>query len=279
MKTTASFLRMKQKCEKIAMMTAYDAPAAKIVEEAGVDMILVGDSLGMVVLGYDSTIPVTIDDMVLHTRAVKRGATSTFIVTDMPYLTYHGSFDETLVQARKLMQEAGAHAVKLEGAKAVIQTIEQLREAGVPVMGHLGLTPQSVGVLGGYHVQGKELTEAKQLIEDALAIEAAGAFALVLECVPEQLSTLIAGRLAIPVIGIGAGMHTDGQVLVYHDVIGYGNVHVPKFVKAYTNVTDPIRNAMKSYVTEVKEKRFPEAEHSFSLSEDVIDGLYGGKNE
>jgi 3-methyl-2-oxobutanoate hydroxymethyltransferase len=241
------------------------------------DMILVGDSLGMVVLGYDSTLPVTTDDMVLHTKAVKRGAPNTFIVSDMPFLTYHASLDETFRHASRLMQEAGAHAVKLEGGKSVINTIERLTAAGVPVMGHLGLTPQSVGVLGGYRVHGKELAEGQQLIDDAKAIETAGAFAIVLECVPEQLSALISERLSIPVIGIGAGVNTDGQVLVYHDVIGYGSVHIPKFVKAYTNVSESIQCAMKDYVTEVKEQAFPQKEHTFTLNEDVMDGLYGGK--
>ncbi|WP_088102181.1 3-methyl-2-oxobutanoate hydroxymethyltransferase [Halalkalibacter urbisdiaboli] len=277
MKTTSSFLKMKEKGEKIAMLTAYDAPGAKIVEKAGVDIILVGDSLGMVVLGYDSTIPVTLDDMILHTKAVKRGATDTFIVTDMPFLTYHGRFDETLSHARRLMQEAGAHAVKLEGGKDVIETVNRLTASGVPVMGHLGLTPQSVGVLGGYHVQGKDLADAKQLIADAKALEKAGAFSIVLECVPEQLSAFISEQLQIPIIGIGAGVNTDGQVLVYHDVIGYGSVHVPKFVKTYANVTASIEQAMSQYVSEVKELSFPQAEHSFTLNEEVIAGLYGGK--
>lgn len=228
MKTTSDFKKMKQNHEPIAMLTAYDAPSAKLAEEAGIDLILVGDSVGMVVLGYDSTVPVTMDDMVLHTKAVNRGARNTFIVSDLPFLTYHSSVNETLTNAGRLMQEAGADAVKLEGAGEVISHISKLTSAGVPVMGHLGLTPQSVGVLGGYKVQARGSEEAAQLLEDAKAIEKAGAFALVLECVPQQLTAIVARELSIPVIGIGAGVQADGQVLVYHDLIGYGSGHVPK---------------------------------------------------
>ncbi|MDY7222257.1 3-methyl-2-oxobutanoate hydroxymethyltransferase [Halalkalibacterium halodurans] len=276
MKTTASFKKMKQQKEKIAMMTAYDAPSARLVEDADVDMILVGDSLGMVVLGYDSTIPVTLDDMIHHTKAVKRGAKNTFIVTDMPYLTYHGSFNETLVGAKRLMQEAGADALKLEGNGDIIETIERLTLAGVPIVAHLGLTPQNVAVEGGYRVQAKDAKSAKQLLADAKAVEAAGAFALVLECVPEQVATQISEELTIPVIGIGAGAGCDGQVLVYHDVIGYGAGHVPSFVKQYVNITKPIEEAMKQYVQEVKAGTFPDKDHAFSLKENVIQELYGG---
>ncbi|WP_066151462.1 3-methyl-2-oxobutanoate hydroxymethyltransferase [Halalkalibacter krulwichiae] len=276
MKTTASFFKMKKEKEKITMMTAYDAPAAKHVEDAGTDMILVGDSLGMVVLGYDSTIPVTLDDMVLHTKAARRGAKDTFIVTDMPFLTYHSSIEETFKNASQLMQEAGANAVKLEGAGDVIGTISKLTAAGVPVMGHLGLTPQSVGVLGGYRVQGKDVQSALTLVDDAKALEEAGVFAIVVECVPEQVGKMLSEACNVPIIGIGAGVDTDGQVLVYHDVIGYGNVHVPKFVKSYTKISPMIEDALKMYVTEVKEKRFPAKEHSFTMSEEALRGLYGG---
>lgn len=276
MKTTSQFKKMKIENEKIVMVTAYDAPSAKIVEEAGVDIILVGDSLGMVVLGYDSTIPVTIDDMLLHTRAVKRGAKDTFVVTDMPFLTYHSSFEETVQHARRMMQEGGANAVKLEGNGTVIDTISKLTHAGVPVVAHLGLTPQSVGVLGGYRVQGKDAKTAKKLIEDAKLVEEAGASMLVLECVPEQIATIISETLSIPVIGIGAGVNTDGQVLVYHDVIGYGSVHVPKFVKQYTNITKQILLAVESYVADVKERQFPAEEHTFTIKDEELDQLYGG---
>lgn len=276
LKTTASFKEMKQNNEKIAMMTAYDAPSAKLVEEAGIDVILVGDSLGMVVLGYDSTIPVTINDMILHSKAVKRGAKNTFIVTDMPFLTYHSSLEVTIDNARRLMQDGGANAVKLEGNGTVIEKIEKLTNAGVPVVAHLGLTPQSVGVLGGYRVQGKDAKAAKQLLEDAKKVELAGACMLVLECVPKQLARLISEEISIPTIGIGAGKETDGQVLVYHDLIGYGSERVPKFVKQYTNISESICHALSTYVTEVKTSQFPEDKHTFTMKDEELDRLYGG---
>ncbi len=276
MKTTATFKEMKINNEKIAMLTAYDAPSAKLVAEAGVDVILVGDSLGMVVLGYDSTIPVTLDDMILHTKAVKRGAPSTFIVTDMPFLTYHSTITETMHNASRLMQEAGAHAVKLEGNGDVIDKIDKLTKAGVPVVAHLGLTPQSVGVTGGYRVQGKDAKTAKQLVEDSKQVQAAGACMLVLECVPAQLAELITEQLEIPVIGIGAGYHTDGQVLVYHDLIGYNNGRIPKFVKQYTNITETIIEAVSSYIKEVKDVQFPKEQHTFSMKPEELERLYGG---
>ncbi|SIS58155.1 3-methyl-2-oxobutanoate hydroxymethyltransferase [Salimicrobium flavidum] len=279
MKTTKDFQKMKDKNEAIAMMTAYDYPSAKLTEKSGMDMILVGDSLGMTVLGYDSTVPVTIDDMVLHTKAVRRGAKDTFTVTDLPFMTYHISEETTLRNASRLLQEAGAQAVKLEGAGSVLSMISRLTSAGVPVMAHLGLTPQSVGVLGGYKVQGKKAEEAEQLLQDAKAAEKAGAFALVLECVPKQLTGLIVETLSIPVIGIGAGAKADGQVLVYHDVIGYGSEHLPKFVKQYANVQDTIEEALHQYVSEVKDSRFPEDQHTFTMDEDTLTHLYGGKNE
>lgn len=276
MKTTATFKDMKRAVEKIAMLTAYDAPSAKLAEQAGVDVLLVGDSLGMVVLGYDSTIPVTLEDMILHTKAVKRGAKDTFIITDMPFLSYHSSIAETMSNARRLMQEAGAHAVKLEGNGAVIEKISALTKAGVPVVAHLGLTPQSVGVLGGYRVQGKDTEGAKQLINDAKQVEQAGASMLVLECVPRQLAQLITESITIPTIGIGAGLETDGQVLVYHDLIGYGSTHVPKFVKQHTNISAEINRALSAYVGEVKNRQFPEEKHTFNIKDEVLDGLYGG---
>jgi 3-methyl-2-oxobutanoate hydroxymethyltransferase len=277
MKTTVTFKQMKTNKEKIAMLTAYDAPSAKLIEEAGVDVILVGDSLGMVVLGYDSTIPVTLEDMILHTKAVKRGAKDTFIVTDMPFLTYHSTIEETMNNAKRLMQEAGAHAVKLEGNGAVIEKIALLTRAGVPVVAHLGLTPQSVGVMGGYRVQGKDAETAKQLIEDSKKVEHAGACMLVLECVPAQIAQLIQLELTIPVIGIGAGVHTDGQVLVYHDLVGYGNGHVPKFVKQYSNITEAILDAVSSYIKEVKNSQFPMEQHTFTMKNEELDRLYGGQ--
>ncbi|WP_271000397.1 3-methyl-2-oxobutanoate hydroxymethyltransferase [Listeria seeligeri] len=275
MKRPVDFFAMKENGEKITMITAYDYPSAKNVEQAEADMILVGDSLGMVVLGYDSTVPVTVDDMIHHTKAVKRGAPNTFVVTDMPFMTYHGSLDETIQHARRIIQESGAHAVKLEGAKEVVNKIALLTEAGAPVVAHLGLTPQSVGLTGSYKVRAKSAEEAQELIENALAVEAAGAIALVLEAIPRQLAERVTKALSIPTIGIGAGIDTDGQVLVYHDIIGYGINRRAKFVKAYADIDETIEPALSSYVKEVKEKTFPEVKHSFTMAEEDLKGLYG----
>ncbi|MGG5736409.1 MULTISPECIES: 3-methyl-2-oxobutanoate hydroxymethyltransferase [Bacillus cereus group] len=277
MKTKTDFLKMKEQGEPITMLTAYDYPSAKLAEEAKVDMILVGDSLGMVVLGYDSTVPVTVEDMIHHTKAVRRGAKETFIVTDMPFMSYHISLQDTMVNARRIVQESGAHALKVEGAGEVISTIHYLTNAGIPVVAHLGLTPQSVGVLGGYKVQGKDAESAKKLIEDARKCEEAGAIALVLECVPMQLAELISEQITIPTIGIGAGQKVDGQVLVYHDLISYGVNRVPKFVKQYTSVQEEIVRGISQYVTEVKTGQFPEEKHSFTMKEEECLALYGGK--
>lgn len=277
MKQTTEFFKMKQKKEPIVMLTAYDYPSAKLAEEAGVDMILVGDSLGMVVLGYDSTIPVTVDDMIHHTKAVKRGAKDTYIVTDMPFMSYHVSRSDALKNAARIIQESGAHAVKIEGSKDVIYTISALTEAGIPVVAHLGLTPQAVGVLGGYKVQGKDAESARQLIEDAKKVEKAGAIALVLECVPKQLGEEITNSISIPTIGIGAGNGTDGQVLVFHDVVSYGVDRVPKFVKQYASVNEPIKQGIQDYITEVKTKSFPDEKHSYTMKEEELASLYGGK--
>ncbi len=277
MKQTTEFLKMKQKKEPIVMLTAYDYPSAKLAEEAGVDMILVGDSLGMVVLGYDSTIPVTVDDMIHHTKAVKRGAKDTYIVTDMPFMSYHVSRSDALKNAARIIQESGANAVKIEGSNDVIYTISALTEAGIPVVAHLGLTPQAVGVLGGYKVQGKDAESARQLIEDAKKVEKAGAIALVLECVPKQLGEEVTNSISIPTIGIGAGNGTDGQVLVFHDVVSYGVDRVPKFVKQYASVNEPIKQGIQDYITEVKAKSFPDEKHSYTMKEEELASLYGGK--
>jgi 3-methyl-2-oxobutanoate hydroxymethyltransferase len=276
MKQTTDFLKMKNKREKISMLTAYDFPSAKIAEEAGIDVILVGDSLGMVVLGYDSTVPVTVEDMIHHTKAVKRGAKNTFIVTDMPFMSYHLSRDETLKTAAQILQQGGSHAVKVEGGDHVIDRIHSLTNAGIPVMAHLGLTPQSVGVLGGYKVQGKTADTAKKLIDDAIKCEQAGAFSLVLECVPKQIAKEISEALTIPTIGIGAGSETDGQVLVFHDLVTYGVNRVPKFVKQYSNASEVIHNSIKTYIEEVKGKSFPTDDHSFTMRDEELDALYGG---
>lgn len=275
MKKPVDFFAMKENGEKITMITAYDYPSAKNVEQAEADMILVGDSLGMVVLGYDSTVPVTMDDMIHHTKAVKRGAPDTFVVTDMPFMTYHGSVDETIQNAQKIIQESGAHAVKLEGAGEVVNKIARLTEAGAPVVAHLGLTPQSVGLTGSYKVRAKSAQEAQELMDNALAVEAAGAIALVLEAIPRQLAEKVSKALSIPTIGIGAGVETDGQVLVYHDIIGYGISRRAKFVKAYADIDERIEPALASYVKEVKAATFPEVKHSFTMAEEDLKGLYG----
>ncbi|MGD6943910.1 3-methyl-2-oxobutanoate hydroxymethyltransferase [Cytobacillus gottheilii] len=277
MKTSTDFLKMKESEEKIVMLTAYDYPSAKQAEHAEVDMILVGDSLGMVVLGYDSTVPVTMADMIHHGKAVKRGAPNTFIVIDMPFMSYHLSVRDTLLNAASLIQETGAQAVKVEGGDDVITHIKALTKAGVPVMAHLGLTPQSVGVLGGYKVQGKNAGAARKLIDDAKKCEEAGAFAVVLECVPKQLTDEIVKQIGIPAIGIGAGAGADGQVLVYHDILTYGVDRVPKFVKQYANSGEMMENAIRAYKDEVKGKLFPKDEHSFTMKDQELSGLYGGK--
>ncbi|MCY8724361.1 3-methyl-2-oxobutanoate hydroxymethyltransferase [Bacillus inaquosorum] len=277
MKTKLDFLKMKESEEPIVMMTAYDYPAAKLAEQAGVDMILVGDSLGMVVLGLDSTVGVTVADMIHHTKAVKRGAPDTFIVTDMPFMSYHLSKEDTLKNAAAIVQESGADALKLEGGEGVFESIRALTLGGIPVVSHLGLTPQSVGVLGGYKVQGKDEQSAKKLIEDSIKCEEAGAMMLVLECVPAELTAKIAEMLSIPVIGIGAGVKADGQVLVYHDIIGHGVERTPKFVKQYTRIDETIETAINGYVHDVRHRAFPEQKHSFQMNQTVLDGLYGGK--
>jgi len=278
MKQTTDFLKMKQKKEKITMLTAYDYPSAKAAEKAGIDMILVGDSLGMVVLGLDSTVGVTLDDMVHHTKAVRRGAKDTFVVADMPFATYHLSFDETLKNAARLIQEGGANAVKVEGADEVLDRIRLLTKAGIPVCAHLGLTPQSALVLGGYKVQGRSSDEAKKLIEDAKKCEENGAFAIVLECIPKQLTELITRELTIPVIGIGAGVEADGQVLVYHDILGYGVERLPKFVRPYKNIDTIILEGIEQFITEVKNGTFPSDENSYTMKEDQLIQVYGGKS-
>ncbi|WP_312475807.1 3-methyl-2-oxobutanoate hydroxymethyltransferase [Neobacillus sp.] len=277
MKQTTDFLKMKERNEKIVMLTAYDYPSAKQAEQGGVDVILVGDSLGMVVLGYDSTIPVTLEDMIHHTKAVKRGAKDTFIVADMPFLTYHLSVKDTLQNAGRLIQETGAHAVKLEGADEVIEKITALTKAGIPVCAHLGLTPQSVGVLGGYKVQGKDALAAKKLLKDAKKCEEAGSFAVVLECVPKQLAEEVAKSVSIPVIGIGAGVAVDGQVLVYHDILGYGVERVPKFVKQYHSVNPFMVESIQAFTDDVRTEQFPEEKHTFTMKEQELKVLYGGK--
>ncbi|KGP73033.1 3-methyl-2-oxobutanoate hydroxymethyltransferase [Pontibacillus yanchengensis] len=279
MKTSTQLKKMKQENQKIAMLTAYDYPSAKLAQDAGVDMILVGDSLGMVVLGYDSTIPVTVEDMIHHGKAVKRGATDTFTVIDMPFMSYHISEEETMKQAMRMMQETGAEALKLEGAGDVISIIGRLTKGGIPVVGHLGLTPQSVHVLGGYRVQGKDSQAAEQLISDAVAIQQQGAIGLVLECVPKQLAREVQQKLHIPVIGIGAGVECDGQVLVYHDLIQYGVDRLPKFVQSYLNANEQIKSSISAYIKDVHDGTFPNDEQSFHMKEESLPRIYGGQSD
>ncbi|OUQ87055.1 3-methyl-2-oxobutanoate hydroxymethyltransferase [Brevibacillus brevis] len=273
--TTSSIRKKKETRTPITMVTAYDYPSAKLVDEAGVDMILVGDSLGMVVLGYDSTIPVTMEDMLHHTKAVTRGAKRAFVVTDLPFLSYHGTVEEAVKNAGRLMQEGLAKAVKMEGGRELAPIITRCVQAGIPVVGHIGLTPQSVHQLGGYKVQGRDLEAAKKLLDEALAIQEAGAFAIVLECVPEEVAGMIADKLDIAVIGIGAGATCDGQVLVFHDMVGYASDITPKFVKRYANIGETIREAVETYNKEVEARSFPGQEHVFHASEETIKELYG----
>ncbi|WP_339299176.1 3-methyl-2-oxobutanoate hydroxymethyltransferase [Paenibacillus sp. FSL K6-2441] len=266
--------KMKQDGIPLAMITAYDYPSAQLAEEAGADLLLVGDSLGNVVLGYDSTIPVTLDDMVYHARSVARGAQHTFIVVDMPFMTYHGSIDETLRNVRRLMQEGRAHAVKMEGGAEIAPAVQAIVQAGVPVLGHIGLTPQSVNQIGGYRVQGKDAADAKRLMEDAKALERAGAFGIVLELVTEEVATAISRELSIPTIGIGAGRGCDGQVLVYHDVLKYtADYRDKRFVKTYADIGAQIRQGILEYVTDVKNRSFPAEEHVFRADQGVQESL------
>ncbi len=260
---------MKQKGEKIAMLTSYDYSTAKIVDEAGIPLILVGDSLGMVVLGYDTPIPVTMDVMIHHTKAVVRGTSRALIVGDMPFMTYTISVEDALRNAARFIQEAGCQSVKLEGGVSVAGTVVRMVQCGIPVMGHIGLTPQSVNQLGGWRVQGKTPEAASKLLQDALALEEAGAYAIVLEQVPTPLATLISKRLAIPTIGIGAGNGCDGQVLVIHDVFGLSD-RVPKLAKKYASIGDTMRQAVTQYFTDVKSGAFPTDANSFTMDESLL---------
>lgn len=272
--TTTSLLAQKQSGDKITMLTAYDYSTAKLIDESGINCILVGDSLGMVMLGYDSTLPVTMDDMLHHTKAVARGAKNSMVIADMPFMSYQTSVYDAVKNAGRLIQEGGAASVKLEGGAAVCDRIEAIVRASIPVVAHLGLTPQSINAFGGFKVQGKDEQRAKELIEDAKKIEAAGAFMVVLECVPAKLAEIISREISIPTIGIGAGAGCDGQVLVYQDMLGLFSDFTPKFVKKFANIGDAMKAAFKDYINEVKNGTFPSEEHSFKISDDVIDKLY-----
>jgi len=277
-RVTVPAIRAMKNTQRIGMITAYDFPSAKLADAAGSDIILVGDSLGMVVLGYPDTLSVTVDDMLHHTRAAARGATRALIVGDMPYLSYHVSVEESVRNAGRFIQ-AGAHAVKIEGGKpSRIRVIEAVLDAEIPMMGHIGLTPQSVNAFGGFKVQGKGADDARRLIDEALALEQAGCFALVLECVPSELASLITERISIPTIGIGAGIHCDGQVLVYHDLLGLYDGHKPKFVRRYAQIGNDIQAAIEHYLADVREGRFPddETEAFHAALDDELRALYAG---
>lgn len=266
---------MKQKGEKVTMLTAYDYSTAQIVDKVGIPLILVGDSLGMVVLGYDSPIPVTMEMMLHHTRAVVRGTSRALIVGDMPFMTYHISTEDALRNATRFIQEAGAQAIKLEGGVTVADKVKRMVECGIPVMGHIGLTPQSINQFGGFKVQGKTPQAAIKLLEDARALEAAGAFAIVLETVPAPLATLITQKVSVPTIGIGAGAGCDGQVQVINDILGSFADFVPKHAKQYAKLTDIIQQAVSEYYHEVKAGTFPTDKQSFSMDENVLSELKG----
>jgi len=264
-KNIAQIKEKKLKGEKITMLTAYDCPFASLLDEAQIDIILVGDSAANVVLGYQNTIPVTMDEMILLTRSVSRGVKEAIVIGDMPFGSYNTSIEDAIKNANRFIKEGGADAVKVEGGKSVVQTVKALVSAGIPVMGHLGLTPQTSGMLGGYRVQAKTARSALELIEDALSLEKAGAFSIVVECIPDAVAKFLTIATQIPVIGIGAGPHCDGQVLVLHDMLGIKAGFTPKFVKSYANLNEIITEAVKSYKDEVERGKFPGPEHSFKM--------------
>lgn len=272
--TVCSFKKAKENGEKLTMLTAYDYSTAKLIDESNVNGILVGDSLGMVCLGYENTLMVTMDDMIHHIKAVSRGVKEALVVGDMPFMSYHTSTFEAVKNAGRFIQEAGAHAVKLEGGFDVIDKVQAIVKAQIPVMGHLGLTPQSVNMMGGFKVQGKDEKVAKKILEEAKALEEAGVFAIVLECVPAPLSKLITENISIPTIGIGAGSYCDGQILVYQDMLNMFPGMRPKFVKVFEDIGELMKKGFKQYVDQVKEGSFPEKMHSFMMDESIIEKLY-----
>ena len=261
---------MKKDKKKISMITAYSYPQAQCVDEAGIDIILVGDSLGMVELGYKDTVPVTMDEMLNHTKAVMRGVTRAHVVGDMPFMSYNISKEQAITNAGILYKDGGADSIKLEGGQEMAATVSAIVKAGIPVFGHIGLTPQTAGMLGGFKVQGKSLDQARKVVDDALALEAAGAFAIVLEAIPRQLAALITEKLKIPTIGIGGGVDCDGQVLVLHDLVGLFKRFTPKFVKVYADLYSVQLDAVKKYVGEVKDGSFPAEEHTFTMKEEAV---------
>ena len=273
--TVSAFAKRKAAGEKLVMCTAYDAPFAAAVLDAGIDIMLIGDSVGTTLLGYSSTLPVSMDDMIRHTQAVRRGAPEAFLVGDMPFMSYQASIVEGMHNAARFLKETGCTAVKLEGGSEVCELVQKLTQAGIPVVAHIGLTPQSVNQLGGFKVQGKDVEAAKKLIDDAKALESAGAFACVLECVPAALASKITQELTtMATIGIGAGNGCDGQVLVCNDLLGVSDGFCPKFVKRYADIHSITVNAVKSYINEVKDRSFPAPEHTFKIDDTVLEKLY-----
>lgn len=274
MKNTVVTLKNAKNQEKISMLTAYDYSTAKLIDEAGINAILVGDSLGMVMLGYEDTLSVTMEDMIHHTKAVSRGAKNALVVADMPFMSYQTSIYDAVVNAGRLIKEGRANAVKVEGGLSICEQIKAIVDAQIPVMGHIGLTPQSVNAFGGFKVQGKSEEAARKLIDDAVSLEKSGVFAIVLECVPEKLAKIVTEKLSVPTIGIGAGKYCDGQVLVYQDMISMFGGFTPKFAKKYADVGSLMKEAFVKYSEEVKEGSFPSQEHTFSISDDVLKKLY-----
>lgn len=272
--TVQTFKEAKNNHTKLAMLTAYDYSTAKLQDEAGINGILVGDSLGNVILGYEDTISVTMEDMIHHGAAVARGAKNALVVVDMPFMSYQTSVYDAVVNAGRLMKEGRANAVKLEGGVSVCPQIKAITDAGIPVMAHLGLTPQSINAFGGFKVQGKNEAAARRLIDDARAVEEAGAFALVLECVPAKLAKIISEQLTIPTIGIGAGAGCDGQILVYQDMLGMFSDYTPKFVKRFAEVGSVMKEAFANYIKEVQAETYPADEHTFKIDDEVLGKLY-----
>jgi len=271
--TITEIKNKKEKKEKITMLTAYDYPLAKIIEKSGIDILLVGDSLGNVVLGYESTVSVTMDEMLHHAKAVRRGAPDTFLIGDMPFLSYQVSNEDAVRNAGRFIKEAGCDAVKIEGGSNVKGQIAAILKAGIPVLGHLGLTPQTATMLGGLKVQGRDLSSARNIYRDSLLLEEIGCFAIILECIPQQLAKIISEKLTIPVIGIGAGHLCDGQVLVTHDMLGLISRFKPKFVKQYLDLNSKIEEAVNKFKNDIEDNTFPAAEHSFKIKEDILEEL------
>lgn len=276
--TIRDIAAMKRRGKRIAMITAYDYTSARIVESAGVDIILVGDSLGQVVLGYDSTVPVTMGDMLHHIKAVVRGTEKVHIVGDLPFMSYQASRSDAIRNAGRILKEGGAQSVKLEGGRHVAKTMRRIVQAGIPVMGHIGLTPQAVNQLGGYRIQGRTTKAAVELIEDAKAVEDAGAYSIVLEGVPSQLAQIVTERLKIPTIGIGAGVHCDGQVQVFHDMMGLYTDFTPKHARKYAHLAELMNGAVSEYIEDVRNRSFPSEDESFTLSPEVLAELTGDPN-